>query len=316
MKIKYTFQGETREAIVHKNQAIVGRSNPLMVADIDLFDDDAVSRTHARIWWQSRALWVEDLASKQGTFVNGVRLQSRHQLKDTDVIQIGTAEIHASIEESDFVTRTALTPKPDQSTATPKPIPGSAPAGSPLGGESDVNVESELKAEDASFLDVAGQSRLDAQRLALILRLPLLFAEKKDLKELLQCIVESVLDVVPGAERGALMLLNSASNQLEVKAWAPDGDVPVSVTLAARALDESRAFVWRNTLEQEPTASMKRLEIKTGMYSPMFWKGRRLGVLCVDNPRRETLFNEADLQLLLAVASYAAMAVIGHRMEP
>jgi two-component system cell cycle response regulator len=51
-------------------------------------DQESVSRHHARILPVSRAYFIEDLGSTNGTFVNDV-LVTRHQLKDGDQIKIG-----------------------------------------------------------------------------------------------------------------------------------------------------------------------------------------------------------------------------------
>jgi diguanylate cyclase (GGDEF)-like protein len=51
-------------------------------------DQESVSRHHARIVPVSRAYYIEDLGSTNGTFVND-ELVTRHQLKDGDQIKIG-----------------------------------------------------------------------------------------------------------------------------------------------------------------------------------------------------------------------------------
>jgi len=54
-------------------------------------DDPSVSRTHTRIFLDpSGVRWIADLGSRNGTFVDGVRV-SRHQLRDGDRIQLGPA---------------------------------------------------------------------------------------------------------------------------------------------------------------------------------------------------------------------------------
>lgn len=54
-------------------------------------DSDSVSRRHARIEVDSasRRLWLEDLASKNGTRVRGVRVRGRVELSDGDEITFG-----------------------------------------------------------------------------------------------------------------------------------------------------------------------------------------------------------------------------------
>ena len=67
---------------------VIGR-----VSDVDLLLlDEKVSRKHAKISTHQGQVLIEDLASRNGTFVNGARIRSV-ELKDGDQIAIGAATI-------------------------------------------------------------------------------------------------------------------------------------------------------------------------------------------------------------------------------
>src|SRR5262249_14237551 len=75
---------------------VIGRSDDQAV-DIDLLDQEApskvfASRQHARITWENGAMFIEDLNSANGTFVNRQRLHPHYKmpLKDGDYVQTGT----------------------------------------------------------------------------------------------------------------------------------------------------------------------------------------------------------------------------------
>jgi len=55
----------------------------------ELLGTPDVSRHHARIDVDGPRLWIEDLGSKNGTFVNGERIQNRVALKEGDQIVFG-----------------------------------------------------------------------------------------------------------------------------------------------------------------------------------------------------------------------------------
>ncbi len=70
----------------------LGKHRPLVIGRNDSCDitlpDRQVSRQHARIFWEGGAYVVEDLGSKNGTHVNGQRVQGKVILRDGDEIQI------------------------------------------------------------------------------------------------------------------------------------------------------------------------------------------------------------------------------------
>ena len=55
--------------------------------------DEFASGHHARIESQRDGVWIPDLGSTNGTFVNGARLDGRHKLREGDVVQIGDTEL-------------------------------------------------------------------------------------------------------------------------------------------------------------------------------------------------------------------------------
>jgi len=60
--------------------------------------DPGVSRYHCWILYRDGMLSVEDLASANGTYVNGERVRARRTLKAGDRIRIGSTEILAGAE--------------------------------------------------------------------------------------------------------------------------------------------------------------------------------------------------------------------------
>ncbi len=68
----------------------VGRAADNSVA---LPEDGFASARHARFEAARDAAWVVDLASTNGTFVNGERIEGRRRLHDGDVVRIGETEL-------------------------------------------------------------------------------------------------------------------------------------------------------------------------------------------------------------------------------
>jgi hypothetical protein len=60
--------------------------------DLQLESDDFASGRHALLDPRRDGVWVEDLGSTNGTFVNGVRLSSSRLLSPGDILRIGETD--------------------------------------------------------------------------------------------------------------------------------------------------------------------------------------------------------------------------------
>ena len=79
--------GSTVEVV---QSAVVGRA-PGSGVPID--GDEFASAQHARIDAGSDGVWIQDLGSTNGTFVNGARVTSKRLLQPGDVVRIGETEL-------------------------------------------------------------------------------------------------------------------------------------------------------------------------------------------------------------------------------
>ena len=57
--------------------------------------DSFTSHRHARIFLEENTLYLEDLTSTNGTFVNGEKIEKPHLLEQRDRIQIGNTVLEA-----------------------------------------------------------------------------------------------------------------------------------------------------------------------------------------------------------------------------
>jgi hypothetical protein len=71
-------------------------------------DSPKVSRHHARVAVARREVSIEDLGSKNGTFVRGVRIEERTRLSPGDDIQIGPIKLIVRIVEGLGATETEV----------------------------------------------------------------------------------------------------------------------------------------------------------------------------------------------------------------
>jgi pSer/pThr/pTyr-binding forkhead associated (FHA) protein len=98
-------------------------------------DDDHVSRRHVRIAPGSNGPVVEDLDSRNGTFVNGHQLHGAVRLHPGDQVVVGVSVLELRTAESVRKQPTAIRPKPHALAITPQ-TPDYVPPDLPLPGRS------------------------------------------------------------------------------------------------------------------------------------------------------------------------------------
>ena len=63
------------------------------VSQLVFENDDKISPAHCEIVLESGCLYLQDLGSGAGTFLNGLPLTARHRIEEMDVLQIGRTEL-------------------------------------------------------------------------------------------------------------------------------------------------------------------------------------------------------------------------------
>jgi DNA-binding winged helix-turn-helix (wHTH) protein len=91
-----------RETALHDGDNIIGRDPSATVR----LDFPSVSRRHARIAVSSKGAIVEDLGSKNGTFLRKDRITSTVRLADLDELQVGSVRLTVRILSGDVATQT------------------------------------------------------------------------------------------------------------------------------------------------------------------------------------------------------------------
>jgi FHA domain-containing protein len=61
--------------------------------DLVLTGDEFASARHARIELRGDGVWVQDLESTNGTFVNGARVTGAQRVDDGDVVRVGATDL-------------------------------------------------------------------------------------------------------------------------------------------------------------------------------------------------------------------------------
>jgi hypothetical protein len=81
---------EGDELTLNSSSLLVGRGSR---NDVDLTGDEYASSEHARIEPRRDGVWLEDVGSTNGTYLNGIQLTSAKRLTPGDVVRIGETEL-------------------------------------------------------------------------------------------------------------------------------------------------------------------------------------------------------------------------------
>jgi hypothetical protein len=81
---------EGDEVSLDSSSLLVGRGSR---NDVDLTGDEYASSEHARIEPRRDGVWLEDVGSTNGTYLNGVQLSHPKRLTPGDVVRIGETEL-------------------------------------------------------------------------------------------------------------------------------------------------------------------------------------------------------------------------------
>jgi len=259
--------------------------------------DLAVSRHHCVIEPREDGLWLRDLESRQGTFVNGVPVRER-SLQPGDLILVGSSLFLLQDDEA--------------------AEPASLPAGESFTAASTVH----LPLEDALYLQASPGTDLRVVRdLGALVRIGSVLPTFQATEPLARRLLEILIEITP-AERAALLLLDRGSDEpaaafhlsRRARSTTP---FRVSRTLTAEAV-RRRAAILSNDVVQTWAAhgaeSLAAESIRSLICAPL--GGIGIGVLYLDTRDDGVRFDDLHLQLVTAVAGMAAPALSAvRRME-
>jgi hypothetical protein len=81
---------EGDEIVIDSSPITLGRG---VTNDVPLPEDEYASTRHARVEPRRDGIWVEDIGSTNGTFVNGIRLTRERRLAPGDLLRIGETDL-------------------------------------------------------------------------------------------------------------------------------------------------------------------------------------------------------------------------------
>src|SRR5579885_398379 len=283
-----TPDGKSRTAPLTRERVSLGRA---AANDLPYPDDVGLSRQHLVFERRGDEWCVCDAGSKNGTFLNGVRITQPAILRPGDRISAG----HLSIE---FATLGAAS-TPGQVEFVERDVVTAATT----------TVKTSLEGLMGSTSEDFGKTRVfqgTLQTRALI-RAGQELASHRSLGELFEVILDLSLEAV-GATRGVLMTIEG--DQLVVKAMRGHG-FQISSTVRDSVLEGRSELVVDAQAEQgfRDRASIVAQNIRSMLAAPLQAQDRVIGLIYLDSPNLVRPFSTEDLNLLTVMANVAAIRI-------
>jgi phosphoserine phosphatase RsbU/P len=288
-------------------RAVIGRSNDCEVP----LDVAAVSRRHAAVLRAEGRFFVEDLESRNGTYLNDQRIVDRTPLRDGDELLIcgQTLRFHGDPGPGGIML--------DESTD--------------LAGLMEDDANKVGRASVMATFDVGGGGsaswRLSAKpevKLSALLEITNSLGKALSVDEILPRLLDSLFKIFVQADRGFVVMRPK-----------PDGPlVPVAVK-SRREGDEHKMRISRTIVEEAVTSrkailsadaatderfgmaqSIADFSIRSMICAPMIDSdGVPMGVIQIDTLNQRSRFTDDDLEVLAGVASQAALSIDNAKMH-
>jgi phosphoserine phosphatase RsbU/P len=285
--------GQMKTVPLLKDRISVGRSS---AAELCFPEDAGLSRQHFAFEPEGEDWTVQDLGSKNGTFVNNIPLKAKLILTPGDRITAGHLVIVYTPDSA----------KANQGVVVFDGGEVSSPSTSTVV----TSLEGALSNQTLAFERVGPKGSAPLQAL---IRAGQELSENRPLEELFQVILDLGIEAV-NAQRGVLMLLEGS--ELVPQAHKGDG-FRISTAVRDKVMKERSSVLVRDAqLDDAFKGRMSIVEQKvhTMMAVPLQTKDNIIGLIYVDSPFVLREFTKDDLNLLTVMASICAVRIENARL--
>ena len=271
----------------------------------------SVSRKHAKFEARNNAWWIIDLKSTNGVKVNG-NLITEAQVNPGDKVLIGSVQLDLkALPSVDFTNESMF----------------DNPSGTVIRRISDFNSEfgldlEQLKADQSLSGRISavepGKAEAGVSRekiFQILVQVAKALLQSDDLNTLLNTVMDMIFKYLP-VERGLIILFDETGNPVPKLTRFIEGaeaqDIPISRTILKMVAEQQVALMTSNALEDARLLGGKSIAIhgiRSAMCVPLWNRQRVIGAVQVDSPIHIGSYAEEHLDLLTALANFAAVAI-------
>ncbi len=271
-----------------------------------ILDGAGVSRTHATVVQRGSDFLVEDLKSRNRTFVNGVIIEQPTQLRDGDLIRI--CDLEFSFHEHDA---------PVQLESNAGNRDGSS-FGIMLVEDNDNTFRSFTSKIDLSgsqsgtFFNTSAEARLNA-----LLEISNALGKAISLEDVLPKVLDSLFNIFLQADR-AFIVLKEPDGSLRPR-WSKtrraehEESVRISRTVCREVMESKEAIISQDATMDDrfkSSESIADFRIRSIIVAPLLNSANEaIGVLQMDTLEQRNRFEPKDLEILMAVANQAGISI-------
>jgi serine phosphatase RsbU (regulator of sigma subunit)/pSer/pThr/pTyr-binding forkhead associated (FHA) protein len=284
-----TPDGKSRVIELTGERLVLGRSSSV---ELCFADDNGLSRQHLAVEREGEHWTLQDLASKNGTILNGVKVSERAPLKAGDRIMAGHLILifngSGAAESAKPVVIFDAQDEEAEHTSSSTVI---------------TNLEGVIKPDKPE-----GDSGFAAAQVSALIRAGNELAGHRPLPELFRFILDLSIQTVK-ADRGVLMTLEDG--ELVVRANKGEG-FHISSAVRDRVLNSGNSVLVRDISSDDAFRERKSIveqNIRTLMAVPLQTREQIIGLIYVDSPSLLREFTKDDLNLLTVMANVAAIRI-------
>src|SRR5437763_7247073 len=276
-----------------------------------ILNHPSVSRKHAKFEIRGDQWWIVDLKSTNGVKVNG-NLISEAQVGAGDKISVGSVQLELkALPSVNFSSESMF----------------DNPSGTVIRRISDFNSEFGLDVAEAAAAPAvvrppsepgtrkAEPAAAREKIFQVLVQVAKTLLETEELNDVLNTVMEIIFRYLP-VERGLIILFDEEGEPVpkltKFREGADAHDIPISRTILNMVAQQQIALMTSNALEDARLLGGKSIAIhgiRSAMCVPLWNRNRVIGAVQVDSPIHIGRFTEEDLDLLTALANFAAVAI-------
>lgn len=307
--------GELHE--ISSDRLVLGRHPSCEV----VLDNAVISRQHARLVRQGESYAIEDLGSRNGTYVNGRVISGIQRIADRDHIRI----CDYVLEYLDQLPLIDSSPY-DPSENPTNPVARSSAAGTlqPPDTLDDAYLLADVDSSSSIITTLKARGRSERlgvrpeAKLRAVLDLSRQLSHTLDLTTMLEETLTCLFSLFPQAEYGVIVLCDAEFKDVELRvARSRQGegldDMAISRTILGRALLDHEAILSEDLADDtrfRDSNSASAMQIRSLICAPLSGAEEKpFGVIQLTTRNLKQIFTQDDLDLLVSVAAQAGLAV-------